>query len=161
MIEIRCAFTELAEIGSLKAHPKNRNSHPPEQIVRLSKLIEFQGFRHPIIVSTRSGYIVAGHGRYMAAKVLGMSEVPVDYQTFHDDDSEYAFLISDNAISDWSDLDLSSISSDLTDMSPDFDLEHLGLQSFTLDPAEKESQKKPEKLAQCPKCGCAFNPKSR
>ena len=117
----------------LKPNPRNRNKHPKEQINRLAKLLEYQGWRLPIIVSNRSGMIVAGHGRLMAAKKLKMNQVPVCYQDFDDEDQEYAFLISDNAISEWAELQLDDINKDLAGLDGmSFDLDLLGMRDFQL-----------------------------
>jgi|SRR5271157_3530900 len=124
-------------INSLKPHPKNPNKHSPEQIDRLAKIIEYQGWRHPIVVSKQSGFIVAGHGRLLAAKKLGLSEVPVHYQDFANEDQEYAFVVSDNAIASWAELDLANINVELVGLGPDFDIDMLGISNFTIDISEK------------------------
>lgn len=136
-IPIQCEFAEMVDIGALKPNPLNRNIHLPTQIDHLRKLIEYQGFRHPIIVSKNSGYVVAGHGRLEAAKRLGMKTVPVDYQEFANSDAEYAFLVSDNAVARQASLDLAAINFDLKDLGPDFNLDMLGIMDFKLDMIEK------------------------
>jgi len=128
-------------MGSIKPNPRNRNIHPKEQIDRLGKLLLYQGWRHPVIISNLSGFIVAGHGRVEAAKKVGATTVPVDYQDFPDEESEYAFLQSDNAIASWADLDLSGINTDLADLGPDFDIDWLGLKDFEIEPADKYQDK--------------------
>lgn len=126
----------------LKPHPRNRNEHPGDQIERLTKLLNYQGWRLPIIVSSRSGFIVAGHGRLKAAKKLKMNLVPVSYQDFEDDDQEYAFLISDNAISEWATLNLSDINDDLKELDGiNFDLDLLGFKDFELDIEKEEDDR--------------------
>lgn len=134
---INCAYKEIIQVKDLKPHPKNRNKHPIEQIERLAKIIEYQGFRHPIIVSKLSGFICAGHGRWEAAKRLKLDAVPVDYQDFESEEQEYAFIQSDNAIALWAELDLSSINSDLGELGPDFNIDYLGIKNFVLEPADK------------------------
>lgn len=122
-------------IGKLVPHPKNPNVHPKEQIVRLAEIIKFQGWRHPIIVSNQSGFIAAGHGRLMAAEILGCQVVPVHYQDFESTDQEYAFMVSDNAIAEWASLDLGKVNAELPELGiPNIDL--LGIQNFTVDPSE-------------------------
>ena len=89
-VEVWCSFEELAKVDALKENPKNPNKHPDSQIELLAKNIKYLGWRHPITVSKRSGFIVAGHGRLMAAKKLGLKIVPVDYQDFNSDADEIA-----------------------------------------------------------------------
>jgi|694.fasta_scaffold02549_35 DNA modification methylase len=137
-VEIHCKHDALVEPKKLKVHPKNRNKHSKEQIERLAKLYEYHGIRHPIIVSSRSGYIVAGHGRKAAAHDLGMKEFPVVYQDFDSDEAEYAFIQADNAIALWAELDLSGINSDLPELGPDFDIDMLGIKNFEIDVADKD-----------------------
>lgn len=145
--KIECVYTELLPIDSVIPNRRNRNFHPKDQIIRLAKLIEVHGFRHPIVISKLSNEVVAGHGRLEAAKLIGMDQVPVDYQEFQSLDEEYQFLISDNAISDWSDLNFVDINLDIQDLGP-FDVELLGLKSFEVEPADK----KPKKEKLCPHC---------
>ncbi len=136
MEEGRVAGTLVwADPNTLAANPGTPNVHSREQIAKLAELIKFQGWRHPIIVSNQSGMIAAGHGRLMAAELLGLKRVPVHYQDFDSYDQEYAFMVSDNAISEWSTLDLGKINAKLPDLElPDVDL--LGIQDFTVDPSE-------------------------
>lgn len=135
-MKIHCEFKELVETLKIKPYPKNRNKHSKEQIERLAKLIQHHGFRHPIIVSNLSGCIIAGHGRWEAAKLLKLDKIPVDYQDFENEDAEYLFSVSDNAISEWSELDLSAINIDIPDIGP-FDIDLLGLKDFSVEPLDK------------------------
>ena len=79
-IPIFCAHTEIVETEKLIPNPKNPNRHPEAQIKLLAKIIKAQGFRNPIVVSKRSGFVIKGHGRLDAAKLLEMLTVPVDFQ---------------------------------------------------------------------------------
>lgn len=156
MVEIKCAYDELVRVCDLKAHPKNRNKHPKEQIERLCEILKYQGWRKPIVVSNRSGFITAGHGRLAAAKLLKMKEVPVDFQDYESDEVEYADVTADNAVALWAELDLSAINLDLGDLGPDFDINMLGIKDFTLDPEsikEKELDENIKTENQCPSCG--------
>ncbi len=115
-IEVWCSFDELVSVDSLNPNPKNPNKHPDSQIELLSKNIKYLGWRHPITVSKRSGFIVAGHGRLMVAKKLGVQIVPVDYQDFNSDADEMAVLVADNRLaelSETSEEDLKNILSEL------------------------------------------------
>lgn len=125
---------EMVAPNKLKPRPDNRNKHPDDQIDRLVKVIEYQGFRRPIIVSNQSGQIVCGHGRLLAAKRLKLKQVPVIYQDYTSPEQEYADHVADNAIAEWADLDLSAINTDLANLGEDFDIELLGIKQFSLDP---------------------------
>lgn len=124
------------ELSKLKPDPENTNRHPKDQIERLAKIIEYQGWRHPII-ATKDNVIRAGEGRYLAAKKLKLKKVPVCYQDFKDDDQLRSFVTSDNAIASWAELDLAMINSQVGDFDPSFDIDLLGLKDFTIDIAER------------------------
>lgn len=133
IIEIKCKYTELVHFSKLVPHPKNPHIHSPEQIDRLCDLIKFQGVRHPIIVSKKSGYLVVGHGRLQSMLKLGMKEIPVDYQDFENEAQEYAFIVSDNSIGkdEWASLDLSLINNEILNFE-DFNVDMLGLKDFDI-----------------------------
>jgi hypothetical protein len=137
---VHCSHDALVSVKELKPNPLNRNSHPKDQVERLAKILEFQGWRYPIKVSKRSGLITSGHGRLEAAKLLKWKEVPVSFQDYDSEEQEYADTISDNSIASWSELDLSGINSDLTDLGPDFDIDLLGIKNFGVDLAEKAEE---------------------
>jgi DNA modification methylase len=145
-VEIQAKEVRLVPIGEIKPNPTNRNKHSQEQIDRLAEIIKYQGFRSPIVVSNQTGMVVMGHGRILAAKKLGIKEVPVIFQDFDSPKQEYAAQVSDNAIASWAELDLSGINADLGDLGPDFDLDLLGIKNFTLDVAEKEGLTDPDEI---------------
>ena len=97
-IRILCEYTKMVPRVELRPHPQNPNHHSETQITALAELIRAIGWRFPIVVSKRSGYIVAGHARLMAAERLGMEEVPVDFQEFDSEVDEITQLLADNKI---------------------------------------------------------------
>lgn len=125
-IPVFCAYDKLVEIDDLKPNPKNPNQHPLEQITLLAHIIQEQGWRAPVTVSTLSGFVVRGHGRLMAAKLAGCKQVPVDYQDYKNEAEELADLVADNRLAElaemdsemlaeiFSELDLSELDLDLT-----------------------------------------------
>lgn len=156
MLKIHCKYDELVAEHKLIPSPKNANKHSQEQIERLSKLIQYQGIRAPVVVSKRSGFIVKGHGTTAAIRKAGGTEIPVVYQDFETDDQELAYLVSDNSISEWSELDLSMINAMVADFGPDFEIQNLGLQDFEIEIADKETgpvEDNSEALTKCPSCG--------
>jgi ParB-like chromosome segregation protein Spo0J len=55
--------------------PRNARTHPKRQVEQIAASIREFGFANPILVAAE-GTIIAGHGRLLAAKALGMTEVP-------------------------------------------------------------------------------------
>jgi len=146
---IQAKEIQLVDIDSLVLNPKNNNKHPKEQIERLAKLIQYQGFRNPVVVSKRTGLVLAGHGRIEAAKIAGFKEVPAMFQDFDNEAQEYAYLTSDNAIAAWAELDLSAVNTEMLDLGPDFDVDLLGIKDFVIEPMDGIL---PELSAEDPDC---------
>jgi DNA modification methylase len=104
-IAVHCAHTHLRAVAELKPNPRNPNTHPEPQIKLLAKIIRAQGWRNAIVVSDRSGLIVKGHGRLMAAKLAGLNEAPVDVQHYDSDESEMEDMLADNRLAELAEPD--------------------------------------------------------
>lgn len=104
-VPVFCAHDAIVAIEKLIPNPKNPNTHPDAQIQALGRIIRQTGWRAPITVSKRSGFIVKGHGRLAAAKLEGLAEVPVDYQNYTNEAEEYADLVADNRIAELAEID--------------------------------------------------------
>src|ERR1035437_10077533 len=73
------AMARLIEIwptDRLVPYAKNARTHSPEQVAQIAASIVEFGFVNPILVDSIDG-IIAGHGRLLAARKLGLAEVPV------------------------------------------------------------------------------------
>jgi ParB-like chromosome segregation protein Spo0J len=106
---VHCAHTQMVPIERLVGNPRNPNTHPLYQIDVLAKIIAAQGWRAPITVSRRSGFVVRGHGRLRAAMKLGCTEVPVDFQDYENEAAEYADLVADNRIAELAEMDMEAL----------------------------------------------------
>lgn len=162
VVDIKSKEISFVPIDSVKPNPKNRNKHTDQQIDALVKIIEYQGFRHPLVVSKRSGFLVSGHGRLMAARKMGSETLPVVFQDFDSEEQEYAAGVSDNAIASWAEIDLPAIHSDLPELAP-FDLDLLGVNNFKLEPDPIEpsiddfsDEEETMKFITCPHCDKEF-----
>lgn len=131
MSEIKAREITLVSVFELIHYDKNMNKHSDAQIKRLQELIKYQGFRTPLIVQKGTNVVVSGNGRLVAAKALGIQKVPVVYQEFENEAQLYAFCVSDNAIQEWSELDLVMINNEILNFD-DFNIENLGLQNFNI-----------------------------
>lgn len=104
-VPVFCAHDAIVDVAKLVPNPKNPNQHPDSQIQLLGRIIRQTGWRQPITVSKRSGFIVKGHGRLSAALLEGMKEAPVDYQNYTTEAEEYADLVADNRIAELAETD--------------------------------------------------------
>ena len=144
-IKVHCSHTELVDIVKLVEHPNNPNKHDDRQISLLARIIEAQGWRNPITVSKKSGYIVSGHGRLAAAKVLGAIKVPVDYQEFENEADETAHLLADNRVAELAELDFQQVGDLLKELQGfDFDLELTGFLPHEIEPLLEADWTPPE-----------------
>jgi len=137
--KIECAFDEMVEVHKLVPNPKNPNKHPERQIKMLAKIIDYQGQRSPIVVSTRSGFIVKGPGRLAAIQLLGWERCAVDYQHYEDEAQEFADMVADNKISELAEHDDEMFKLEALNLQLDvsgFDLDLLGIPDINLMPVD-------------------------
>lgn len=63
------------DIAALRPYPRNARTHSKKQLKQIASSIQRFGFTNPVLVS-EDGEIIAGHGRFEAAKSLGWKRVP-------------------------------------------------------------------------------------
>jgi hypothetical protein len=83
--------------ASLVPSVYNSNTHPEEQIQQIAKSIKEFGFNQPIAIGSKNN-ILAGEGRYYAAKLLGRREVPTICLAHLNEAQQRAYIIADNQI---------------------------------------------------------------
>jgi len=88
---------EFRSIGSLKPYPRNARRHSRKQIRQIAESIRRFGFTNPVLVSDDGG-IIAGHGRVMAAKELGLETVPTLKLSHLSPDEVRAYVLADNKL---------------------------------------------------------------
>src|SRR5215217_6487530 len=86
---------EMLSIGQVKENPHNSRTHPKKQIRKLAKNMKVFGFTNPLLVD-ENDILIAGHGRLAAAKLIGLSEVPVFRVCGLSEAMKRALLMSDN-----------------------------------------------------------------
>ncbi|MAL09357.1 MAG: hypothetical protein CMF74_06810 [Maricaulis sp.] len=115
--------TELP-ISELTQYEKNSRTHSDDQIKALAEAIKRFGFTQPIICD-ESKVILAGHGRYLAARQLGLKVVPCRVVTSLTDQEKKAYIIADNKIaeiSEWNEEHLLAELNELQDFDADDNL---------------------------------------
>jgi DNA modification methylase len=117
-------------VNALIPYARNSRTHSEAQVTKIAASIKEFGFLNPVIVDGENG-IVAGHGRVMAAKKLGMDEVPVVEASHLTEAQRRAYVIADNRLAldaGWDDEMLRVEFAELEGLG--FDLELTG---FTMD----------------------------
>lgn len=164
---------ELVEIGELQPYPANPRTHPPAQIERIARSIQAFGFTVPLLTDGK-GEVIAGHGRLLAARHLGLARVPVIRLADLTPAQARAYRIADNQLTLLGDWDTSLLTTEIGELALDgFDLELLGFAEEELErfasPAVTEDPDPPEDFAEydedietehrCPKCGYEWSGK--
>ncbi len=144
-MEIKAKEIKLIEIDELVPNPRNPNKHNKKQLDLLEKLITKNGFRNPIIVSNRSGFIVCGHARLEVAKKLEMEKLPVIFQDYKNEAEEFKHLNADNEVARLAEFDKNMFLDTLDDMGEDLedtDYEDYGLIDFDFERLPEVDEKK-------------------
>ena len=120
-------------LARLIPHARNARTHSEAQVAQIAGSIAEFGFVNPVLVGA-DGVIVAGHGRVMAARKLGLTEAPVIVLAHLTPTQRRALMIADNQIASqagWNDEMLAAELAALKD--EDFDLDLLGFDDADLD----------------------------
>lgn len=124
---------EKVNINRLIPYARNARTHSKEQINQLRGSLREFGFVNPVIVD-KDLNIIAGHGRIMAAKEEGLSEVPCVFAEHLTDAQKRAYILADNRLALNAGWDEEMLSVELSDlMGDDFDLSLLGFDGAEID----------------------------
>lgn len=105
---------EYVPIDSIKPYKNNAKLHPDEQVEQICNSIKETGFNDPIGVWHDE--IVEGHGRLLAAKKLGMKEVPIIRLDDLTDEQRRAYSLAHNKLTMNSDFDLALLDTELAEI---------------------------------------------
>ena len=86
---------QLVPISKLVPYVNNARTHSPEQVMKLRSSLREFGFINPIIIDRDYG-IIAGHGRLLAAKEEGITEVPCVFVDYLTEAQKKAYILADN-----------------------------------------------------------------
>ena len=86
---------QLVDIDKLVPYANNARTHSKEQILKLRSSLREFGFVNPVIID-KDFNVIAGHGRIMAAKDEGITEVPCVYADHLTDAQKKAYILADN-----------------------------------------------------------------
>jgi hypothetical protein len=106
---------EIWPTDRLVPYAKNARTHSPEQVAQIAASIAEFGFVCPILVDTNDG-IIAGHGRLLAARKLGLSECPVVVLDHLTETQRRAYVIADNKLAMNAGWDEATLAAELRDL---------------------------------------------
>ena len=86
---------QLVPVSKLVPYVNNARTHSPEQVMKLRSSLREFGFINPIIIDRDYG-IIAGHGRILAAKEEGITEVPCVFVDYLTEAQKKAYILADN-----------------------------------------------------------------
>lgn len=160
---------EMRPIDRLIPYARNARTHSDQQIAQLAASIREFGWTNPILVDGENG-IIAGHGRVLAARKLGLDAVPVIELAHFSETQRRAYILADNKTALNAGWDVELLRLEITDLDEakfdlsliGFDLEELGdlIEGPQFAPASAAEQGRldEKKRAKCPECGHEFVP---
>jgi DNA modification methylase len=124
---------EKISIAKLIPYAANSRTHSDAQVAQIAASIREFGWTNPILVSDKND-IIAGHGRLLAARKLGMEEVPVIVLDHLSKAQQRALVIADNQLALNAGWDMDMLKAEIEDLSlEDFNLDLLGFDEKFLD----------------------------
>lgn len=161
---------ERRAVDALIPYARNARTHSDEQVAQIAASVREWGWTVPVLVD-EDGSIIAGHGRVMAARKLGLTEVPVMVAHGWSEAQKRAYVLADNQLAlnaGWDNELLKVELGELRDVGFDlgltgFDTAFLGalLTEPEFAPGTSEDQGQLDELAPkmvtCPHCGGAFD----
>lgn len=124
---------EIWPIDDLVPYARNAKKHPPEQVAQIAASMREFGFTIPVLVA-EDGTIIAGHGRVLAAKEIGLAEVPVIVAHGWTDEQRRAYTLADNKLSENGEWDEDLLKIELGDLRDDgFAIDLIGFDTKDLD----------------------------
>ncbi len=124
---------EQVDICKLVPYARNARTHSKEQILQLRSSLREYGFVNPVLCD-KDFNIIAGHGRVLAAKAEGFSDVPCVFVEHLTDAQKKAYILADNRLAmnaGWDEELLALEFADLKDLG--FDLELTGFDNTEID----------------------------
>jgi ParB-like chromosome segregation protein Spo0J len=123
----------IKKVSDLVPYINNSRTHSEEQTTQIASSISEFGFTNPILVDETNN-LIAGHGRLLAAKKLGIEEVPAIILSGLTKAQKKAYVIADNQLALNAEWDLDTLKLEIEGLKElDFDIDLLGFDDSFLD----------------------------
>lgn len=159
---------ERRAIKDLIPYANNARTHSDEQVAQIAASMKEWGWTNPVLVD-ETGMIIAGHGRILAARKLGIDEIPVMVADGWTEAQKKAYVLADNQLALNAGWNAELLSTELRGLDElGFDLNLIGfgdlgalLGDVNFEPGTEDDQGKLDELApkmvNCPHCGEQFD----
>lgn len=155
-------------VEALIPYARNARTHSDEQVARIAASMREWGWTSPILIDENMG-IIAGHGRVLAARKLGLTDVPAMVAEGWSEAQKRAYVLADNQLALNAGWDADLLKLELDELQAlDFDLGLIGfpnldalLMPVNFEPGTEDDQGKLDELVPkmvcCPGCGHTFD----
>lgn len=158
---------EYMPLHSLTPYARNARTHSPDQVAQIAESVKVFGWTNPVLIDEAGG-IIAGHGRVMAADMMGMADVPCIRLAHLSATQRRAYALADNKLALNAGWDEVLLAAELDDLLDDgFDLSVIGFAPAEINdltgtpntgPADfPEVDENIETQHQCPRCGYEYS----
>jgi len=161
---------ERRKVSALIPYARNARTHSDAQVAQIAASVREWGWTNPVLIDAEGG-LIAGHGRVLAARKLGIEDVPCMIATGWSDAQKKAYILADNQLALNAGWDKTLLGGELQDLNAiKFDIGLVGFDPQTLEdlmfgadfaPGSLNEQGKLDELAPkiviCPHCGEDFD----
>lgn len=141
----KIADVQQVSIEKLIPYANNAKIHGDDQITRIASSIREFGFLNPVIID-RDFNIIAGHGRVLASKKLGLTEIPCLFVEGLTEAQRKAYILADNKLGELAEWDMELVNLELEALEDmDFDISLTGFE-MPEDEEEPEGDDEEENL---------------
>lgn len=158
---------EQLAVSTLIPYVNNAREHSEEQVDQIADSIKKFKFNNPVLVDKTHG-IVAGHGRVLAAKKLGLETVPCIRLDHLSELEKKAYIIADNKIAEMSYWNYDVLGAELEEIGKlNFEIEKIGFEPLELTQIETKTKTNGAKEIEldsfkefkhtCPRCSFQFD----
>jgi len=134
---------ENIAVDKLIPYVNNAKKHTEEQVTKIASSIREFGFLSPVLIDKEFN-IIAGHGRVMAAKKLGLKSAPCVFVEGLTDAQRKAYILADNRLGELAEWDMDMVTSELEMLlDNDFDIDLTG---FELPEEQEEAEIKEDDI---------------
>ncbi|MFN3628263.1 MAG: site-specific DNA-methyltransferase [Parvibaculum sp.] len=125
----------LTPLAQLKENPRNARTHSRAQVKKLATVMRRVGWLNPIIAD-ETGMVLAGHGRLLAAQLLGLVEAPVAHIDYLTEAQKRAYVLADNQIASLAGWDRGILAAEIGNLALELPSLDLSISDLGFSPGE-------------------------